>query len=101
MSDYWEDQKKQPDVKTWLGNFSGSIHCDCGHGCQSWCLENRTKAYLLIKVLTDPKSTTKPDKIVKMHVDRVDKIWYRLTMWESQKFNRELRELEKNERKET
>ena len=78
MSEYWEDQKKQPDFKTWMEELRGSILCDCGHGCRDWIANNGAKSYKIIEALLSEKgaSTEDLDKIVQKHTTEVGKeVW--------------------------
>ena len=53
----------------------------------------------MLMVLTNKKSTTNPDKIAQMHPKKANKIWYRIVNWQSEKFNRELREQSKDDKR--
>ena len=76
MSDYWEDQKKQPDLETWLGELQGCILCDCGHGCRDWVANNGPKAYKIIKALQSGADKATLDAIVQKHTDEVGReVW--------------------------
>lgn len=76
MSDYWEDQKKQTDLKTWMEELRGSILCDCGHGCRDWIANNGAKALKLIEALQKGAKPEELDAIVQKHTSEVGKeIW--------------------------
>mgnify|MGYP000894220598 CR=1 FL=1 len=76
MSDYWEEQKKQPDLNTWLEELRGSILCDCGHGCRDWIATNGGKALRIIEALRKGADISILDGIVQKHTDEVRKdIW--------------------------
>lgn len=85
----------QPDFKTWLGFYNGCVHCACDHGCNQWLVEQQARASILFRTLANPKATAKIDKITQMPLERVNKIWFRIISWESERFNRELRKSEK------
>lgn len=76
MSNYWEDQKKQPDLKTWIEELRGSILCDCGHGCRDWIATNGGKALKIIEALQNGADNATLDQIVQKHTDDIGKeIW--------------------------
>lgn len=91
-SSYWKEMETQPTFKEWKEFYDGCVMCNCGHGCQQWIKEQQGKMSLLFEVLSNPNSTTKPDKIAQMSPERANKIWYKIMRWKSQKFNRELRQ---------
>lgn len=88
---YWEDAKVKPTYKAWVDEYNGSLQCDCGHGCRQWILEQKTKTALILMV-AQTKGITSLDKIAQMTPERADKIWMRIIGWQSQRFNRLLRE---------
>jgi len=76
MSDYWENQKKQPDLQTWLEELRGSILCDCGHGCRDWIASNGGKALRIIEALQKGADISTLDAIVQKHTDEIGRdIW--------------------------
>jgi len=76
MSDYWENQKVQPDFKTWIETWHDSIICGCDHGCNGWLAQNAGKAYRIIQYFYNSKECNSHiilDSIVKEHVNEVNR----------------------------
>lgn len=90
----WSDDPSD-NMKNWLSEYEGSLMCGCDHGCNQWREKNQSKAILIMRILSNG-GTTNPDKIVQMENSKVDKILYRILRWQSQKFNRELRLVDKS-----
>lgn len=91
---YWKKMEVQPSFKEWLEFWNGCVHCGCDHGCNQWIMEQNARAGLLFMIMGNPKKTTDLDKVVKMPLKKVNKIWFRIISWQSEKFNRELRKNE-------
>ena len=86
----WSERPSK-NVKDWLGEYEGSLMCDCDHGCRQWVRNNKTKNSLLMRVLLNKESTTNPDKIVQMENKRVDKIFLRIVRGEARRRMREMK----------
>ena len=88
----WSDNPSKT-VEKWLGEYEGSLMCDCDHGCRQWVRKNSTKNALLIRVLTKVGSSTNPNKIVQLDNKKADKIFLRIIRGEGK---RRMREMKKN-----
>ena len=84
MSNYWEDSKKQPDLKTWLEFYHGCLICACDHGCNQWVAENAGKAYILIESLQKGQSLGFCDGVVQTDVADINNDIFQ-AMWEDMK----------------
>lgn len=78
ITPYWKRQEVQADLADWIDYYQGCLACACDHGCNQWLDEQLMRAALLYKILTDPTSTTSPDKVARMPLVRVAAIVGRL-----------------------
>lgn len=85
-------------AEEFLEAYDGSLICDCGHGCRGWIEKQRARSSLLIRVMLN-KGDTNPDKIAKIPLDRINKIWHFLYRRENKRQNEILWDIEREEKR--
>jgi hypothetical protein len=94
QTDYWKSTEAQSTFEKWHSFLEGCLHCACDHGCNQWVKEQGRRSALLFRILAKKDSTTSLDRVTQMPLEKVNAIWFRITSWESDKWNRENRKQE-------